>query len=113
MKPDFKRVLLCGSGRELRCIVAIIQDAETKEVLTQAFMDEEAWDKTQETGKVYFRSTSRDSLWRKGAISGNEMTVVYQLLDCDRDAVVIGVKVLGDGVACHTGEKSCFCNNVS
>ena len=116
MKPNFKRMLVCNSPEgerdELSCIVAIIQDFVTKKVLMQGFMNQEAWDKTQETGVVHFWSTSRRVLWRKGATSGNEMEVVYQLLDCDCDAVVIGVKVRGNGVACHTGKTSCFHNGV-
>jgi phosphoribosyl-AMP cyclohydrolase len=96
----------------MRFIVAIIQDAETKEVLMQGFMNPIAWHKTQETKRVHFWSTSRNKIWRKGSTSGNEMEVVYQLLDCDCDAVLIGVKVLGDGVACHTGKKSCFHNDI-
>lgn len=118
MKPEFRKTLVfaskkSGERRELQCIVAIIQDAKTKEILMQGFMDQMAWDKTQETRIVHFWSTSRDELWRKGATSGNEMEVVYQLLDCDCDAVLIGVKVKGNGVACHSGKRSCFYNDVS
>ncbi len=113
MRPDFKRLLLYVSKKTseikmLKCIVAVIEDAETKESLIPAFMNEEAWLKTQETKIVHFWSTSRDELWRKGATSGNELEVIYQRLNCDRTAVLIGVKVRGDGVACHTGKRSCF-----
>lgn len=104
--------MYAGPGN-FRFIVAIIQDTETNEVLMQGFMNSLAWDKTQETGFVYFWSTSRNALWQKGAESGNKMKVVSQVLDCDCDAVVIGVKVIGDGVACHTGQKSCFYNEAS
>lgn len=116
MQPDFKKTLVYdspkGERKELKCIVAIIQDAQTKDVLMQGFMDQEAWDKTQETKVAHFWSTSRDVLWRKGATSGNELEVVWQLLDCDCDAVLIGVNVRGDGVVCHTKERSCFFNDV-
>ena len=118
MKPEFRKTLLyvsekSGEEKKLKCIIAIIIDAETREVLMHGFIDQVAWDKTQETKVVHFWSTSRDELWRKGATSGNEMKVIYQFLDCDCDAVVIGVKIQGNGVACHTGKRSCFYNKVS
>lgn len=118
MRPDFKRVLWCtvSDQREvvyLRFIIANIFDAQTKEHLMTGFMNSEAWKKTQETKVVYLWSTSRDELWRKGATSGNEMKVISQRLDCDCDAVDIYVDIQGDGVACHTGQKSCFHNEVS
>lgn len=117
MEPKFSRKLLFKPQSKERidvdCMIAIVQDAETKEVLMHGFMNREAWDKTQETRMVHFWSTSRDELWFKGNESGNKMEVVYQILDCDCDAVLIGVKVQGRGVACHTGARSCFFNNVS
>lgn len=113
MEPKFSRRLICRQT-DLDCIIAVIQDAETKEVLMQGFMNQVAWDKTQETKMVHFWSTSRDVLWFKGDTeSGNRLEVVYQLLDCDCDAVLIGVKVQGPGVVCHTGARSCFFNDVS
>jgi len=97
MTPDFSR----GP------IVAIAQDAESDEVLMVAFMDEEAWAKTMETGHAWFQSRSR-GLWEKGATSGNYLHVVERKLDCDQDAVLLRVRP--DGPACHTGERSCFFN---
>jgi phosphoribosyl-AMP cyclohydrolase len=116
MDPNFKRKLLykssAGEEKILECIIAIIQDAESKENLMHGFMNKEAWGKTQETKIVHFWSTSRDELWRKGETSGNEMEVIYQFLDCDLDSVVIGVRLKDGGVACHTGHKSCFFNGI-
>lgn len=116
MKPIFKRVVVYispkGERKELECIVAIIQDAKTKEVLMQGFMNELAWEKTQETKIAHFWSTSRDELWRKGATSGNEIEVVWQILDCDLDTVLIEANIKGDGVVCHSGQVSCFYNMV-
>ncbi len=118
MMPDFRKTLVyvskkSGERKELNCIIVIIVDEETEEVLMQGFMDQIAWDKTQKTNIVHFWSTNRDELWRKGATSGNEMEVVSQYLDCDCDSVLIGVRVKGNGVACHTGKRSCFWHNVS
>lgn len=115
MEPNFKRTLVyehSGEKRELQCIIAIIQDAETKEILMHGFIDRIAWQEMQETKMVYLWSTSEDKLWRKGATTNSEMQVVYRLLDCDCDAVIIGVKIQGNGTACHTGKKSCFYNEV-
>ena len=116
MKPIFRRIVVYnspkGERKELQCIVAIIQDAETKEVLMQGFMNELAWDKTQETKIAHFWSTSRDELWRKGETSGNEIEVLWQILDCDFDTVLIGANIKGDGVVCHSGQVSCFYNKV-
>ena len=96
MTPDFSKGL----------VPAIAQDSETGEVLTLAYMDEEAWSKTRETGRAWFHSRSRDVLWEKGSTSGNYLDVVEVRLDCDADAVLL--KVRPHGPACHTGERSCF-----
>jgi len=89
-------------------IVAIVQDWRTKEVLMQAFMDWQAWKKTLETKEAWFWSTSRQRLWHKGGTSGNVILVREIRLDCDFDAVLLSVEVWGDGLACHTGARSCF-----
>jgi len=85
---------------------AIVQDAENGEILMLAYMNREALEKTLETGKSHFWSRSRNVLWRKGETSGNEQTVKEIRLDCDGDALLILVEQ--KGVACHTGERSCF-----
>ena len=88
-------------------ITAIAQDAETKEVLMLAHMNQEAFDKTRETGEAHYWSRSRQELWHKGATSGSTQEVQEIYLDCDQDAVVLLIKQNGSG-ACHTGRRSCF-----
>lgn len=97
MSPDFSKGL----------VPAVVQNAETGKVLMLAYMDEEAWRKTRETGQAWFHSRTR-GLWEKGATSGNTMEVVDIVLDCDLDSVLLKVKP--SGPACHTGAESCFFN---
>jgi len=85
---------------------AVVQHAETGEVLTAAFMDREALGKTRDTGLAHFHSRSRGRLWMKGETSGHVLRVREILVDCDQDALVL--KVLPEGPACHTGARSCF-----
>ena len=87
-------------------IPAIIQDAHTREVLTVAYMNQEALQLTIERGETYLWSRSRNELWHKGETSGNSQTVVNVRLDCDEDAVLVEVEPKGP--ACHTGAYSCF-----
>ncbi|MFJ8066064.1 bifunctional phosphoribosyl-AMP cyclohydrolase/phosphoribosyl-ATP diphosphatase HisIE [Psychrobacillus sp. NPDC096426] len=89
-------------------IPVIIQHAITREVLTLAYMNEEAYNKTVETKETWLFSRSRQELWHKGETSGNTQTVVSIRTDCDSDALV--VEVLPSGPACHTGEATCFHN---
>jgi phosphoribosyl-AMP cyclohydrolase / phosphoribosyl-ATP pyrophosphohydrolase len=91
-------------------ITAVVQHAQTKEVLTVAYMNEESYNKTLETGETWFYSRSRQELWHKGATSGNTQKVVAMRADCDEDALV--VEVLPEGPACHTGAESCFHNTI-
>ncbi len=88
-------------------IPAIVQDAETGEVLMMAYMNAEAWEATQKTLKATFWSRSRQELWVKGLTSGNIQQVQEIYIDCDDDTVLLKVKQIG-GAACHTGYKSCF-----
>ena len=97
MKPDFSKGL----------VPAVVQNAESGKVLMLAYMDEEAWSKTTQSGRAWFRSRER-GLWEKGATSGNTMEVVDVRLDCDLDAVLLRVNPAGP--ACHTGADSCFFN---
>ncbi|HEX2681649.1 MAG TPA: phosphoribosyl-AMP cyclohydrolase [Candidatus Dormibacteraeota bacterium] len=97
MSPDFSKGL----------VPAVVQDSETGKVLMLAYMDEEAWRKTRETGQAWFHSRTR-GLWEKGANSGNTMQVVEVKLDCDLDSVLL--RVIPAGPACHTGAESCFFN---
>jgi phosphoribosyl-AMP cyclohydrolase len=86
-------------------IVAVVQDISSNEVLMVAYMDAEAWCRTLETGRAWFRSRTR-GLWEKGATSGNYLEVAELRLDCDRDAVLLRVRPRGP--ACHTGARTCF-----
>ena len=87
-------------------VPVIVQDAQSKTVLTLAYMNEEALKRTVETGETWFWSRSRQELWHKGATSGHTQQVVSLAYDCDRDALL--VQVNPDGPACHTGAFSCF-----
>ena len=89
-------------------IPAVIQDADSAEVLMVGFMNEQALADTQRTGYATFFSRTRNRLWMKGETSGNKLQVVNILVDCDDDTVLVKVKRLGDGNVCHTGERSCF-----
>jgi phosphoribosyl-AMP cyclohydrolase len=86
---------------------AIVQDYQTKEVLMLAYINKEAWEKTQETGKAHYWSRSRNQLWLKGETSGHVQIIQAILVDCDDDTVIYQVEQLG-GAACHTGHRSCF-----
>lgn len=94
-EPDFSKGL----------VPTVVQDAETNEVLMLAYMDEESWRKTVESGRAWFHSRTR-GLWEKGATSGNYLDVVERVLDCDQDAILL--RVHAHGPACHTGARSCF-----
>ena len=89
-------------------IPAVIQDAESSEVLMVGFMNAEAWAATANTGYVTFYSRTRKKLWMKGETSGNRLRVLSAATDCDRDTLLFRVFVEGDGLVCHTGTKSCF-----
>jgi phosphoribosyl-ATP pyrophosphohydrolase/phosphoribosyl-AMP cyclohydrolase len=92
-------------------IPAIIQDADSGEVLMMAYMNEEAVNKTVESGYAWFWSRSRQKLWRKGETSGHKQQVREISLDCDGDTLL--VKVDQTGGACHTGYYSCFYRNLN
>ena len=87
-------------------VPAIIQDDKTQKVLMLGFMNEEAYDKTQKTGKVTFWSRTKNALWTKGETSGNYLNVVSIKADCDNDTLLI--KVNPDGPVCHTGTDTCW-----
>ena len=86
----------------------IVQDARTGEVLTLAYMNEEALRRTRETGEMWFWSRSRNELWHKGETSGNVQRLKELRMDCDEDAILALVEPAGP--ACHTGERTCFHN---
>ena len=89
-------------------IPAVIQDADSAEVLMVGFMNEAALALTRQTGFATFFSRTRNTLWTKGETSGNKLQVLDILVDCDDDTVLVKVKRLGDGNVCHTGERTCF-----
>ncbi|NUM78035.1 bifunctional phosphoribosyl-AMP cyclohydrolase/phosphoribosyl-ATP diphosphatase HisIE [candidate division KSB1 bacterium] len=85
---------------------AIVQHAETGEVLTLAYMNRESLQKCLDAGETWFFSRSRQQLWHKGETSGNVQRIVSIKFDCDADALL--VQVIPTGPACHTGERTCF-----
>ncbi len=87
-------------------VPAIVQDAETQKVLMLGFMNAEAFEETQKSGKATFYSRSRQMLWTKGETSGNFLRVRELLLDCDADTLLI--KANPAGAICHTGADTCF-----
>ncbi len=101
MKPDFKKQNL---------IPAIIQDYKTKEVLMLAYVNEESYNYMLEKKETYFYSRSRQKIWHKGESSGNFQKIKKMYLDCDKDTLLVFVEQTG--VACHTGQYSCFFNEV-
>jgi phosphoribosyl-ATP pyrophosphohydrolase len=98
MKIDFEK---CGG-----LVPAIIQDAQTRQVLMLGYMNEEAYNKTLETKKVTFWSRSRNCLWTKGETSGNFLHLIDIKVDCDNDTLL--VKAHPDGPTCHTGTDTCW-----
>ncbi len=89
-------------------IPAVVQDGQSLEVLMVAYMNQEALEKSLETGETHFYSRSRGRLWKKGETSGHIQKITAVYLDCDRDTLLVHVKQ--EGVACHTGARSCFFN---
>jgi phosphoribosyl-AMP cyclohydrolase len=87
-------------------ITAVVQDIDSKQVLMVAMMNDQAVGLVQKTKQAYFWSRSREELWLKGGTSGNILDVHEIKVDCDRDAVLLLVKPRGP--ACHTGNISCF-----
>jgi phosphoribosyl-AMP cyclohydrolase len=93
-------------------VPAIVQDVANNDILMLGFMNQEAWEKTQEIGYVTFYSRTRNELWTKGETSGNRLKVVSVATDCDRDSLLIHVEVEGEGMVCHEGTRSCFTKTI-
>ncbi|MBE5782995.1 MAG: bifunctional phosphoribosyl-AMP cyclohydrolase/phosphoribosyl-ATP diphosphatase HisIE [Clostridiales bacterium] len=91
-------------------IPAVVQDYYSKKVLTVAYMNRESLEISMKEGRTCFYSRSRQELWRKGETSGNTQEIVSIRADCDMDALV--VEVIKKGPACHTGEESCFFQDI-
>ncbi len=90
---------------------AIVQDAQTGDVLMLAYMNREALERTISTGQAWFYSRSRSELWHKGATSGNYLNVKRVFIDCDEDTVLLQVDPAGP--ACHTGNRTCFFREIT
>ena len=88
-------------------VPAIVQDAQSGEVLMLAYMNRQAWDATLATGEATYWSRSRRELWVKGKTSGHLQKVAEIRIDCDNDTILLKVHQIG-GAACHTGHRSCF-----
>lgn len=91
-------------------VPAIVQDAETKEVLMMAYMNQESIRFTLEKGETWFWSRSRKELWHKGATSGNTQKIIEIKVDCDADTLLVLVNPAGP--ACHTGNQTCFYRSI-
>lgn len=96
--------------KEKGLVPAIIQDYKTNDVFMLGYMNEEALQKTLQSGWVYFWSRSRQELWMKGGKSGNKLKLREIVTDCDRDALLLKVELIGTNV-CHKGFRSCFYKN--
>ncbi|KPH52332.1 bifunctional phosphoribosyl-AMP cyclohydrolase/phosphoribosyl-ATP diphosphatase HisIE [Helicobacter pullorum] len=92
-------------------IPAIAQDYQTNEVLMLAFMDKEALKVSLQTGYAHYFSRTKNRLWKKGEQSGHTQEIIEFLLDCDKDTLLLKVKQ--KGVACHTGNQTCFFNKLT
>ena len=94
-------------------IPAIVQDENDGAVLMMAYMDKESLRRTLKEGRAWFFSRSRQSYWLKGESSGNIVRVSRVSYDCDGDTLLLQASIQGDGVACHTGARSCFYRSLS
>ena len=92
---------------EHELVAVVTQDFSSGRILTVAWMNREALQKTAETNQAVYWSRSRKKLWRKGEESGNTQKVREIRIDCDADAILLKVEQVG-GIACHTGRESCF-----
>jgi phosphoribosyl-AMP cyclohydrolase len=104
LKPDFDK----GNG----LVPVIAQDHASGEVLMLAYMNEQAWEKTLQTGQAHYYSRSRNTLWHKGGTSGHVQVVKSIRLDCDADTVLFIVEQVGQA-ACHKGYRSCFFREIT
>ena len=106
MPQKIKKILSHFDWDNSPLIPAIAQDSQTKEILMLAFVNKEALKLTLQSGQMHYFSRSKNRLWKKGEQSGHIQIVQKILIDCDNDALIFLIKQ--KGVACHTGQKSCF-----
>jgi len=106
LSPEISALIKTG----VELIPAVAQDSNTGEVLMLAYMNHESLAITLETGRATYWSRSRNELWEKGATSGHTQKVLSISVDCDGDALLL--KVEQTGAACHTGDRSCFHNQL-
>ncbi len=92
-------------------IPAIAQDEASGQVLMMAYINQESWEKSLQSGEVHYWSRSRQELWHKGGTSGHVQKIKAVYIDCDNDTVLFKVEQVG-GAACHTGMRSCFFRRV-
>jgi phosphoribosyl-AMP cyclohydrolase len=100
---DFKK----GDG----ILPAIVQDYESGRVFMLAYINQDAWALTLQTGEAHYWSRSRQEIWHKGATSGNIQIVKEIFIDCDNDTILLKIEQVG-GAACHQGYESCFYKKV-
>ena len=91
-------------------VPAIAQDANTNEVLMMAYMNKQSLELTLSTGFAHYFSRSKQKLWKKGETSGHTQEITDIMVDCDNDTILL--KINQQGVACHTGRKSCFFKSI-
>lgn len=106
-KMNFNEFKLNSDGH----IPVVVQDYENNQVLMVAYMNEEAYNKTIETGRMTYYSRSRDELWIKGLTSGHFQYVKELYIDCDNDTLLAKVEQIG--AACHTGNRTCFFTEIT
>ncbi|MEK6746568.1 MAG: phosphoribosyl-AMP cyclohydrolase [Pseudomonadota bacterium] len=106
MKHDIEKILGQVKFDENGLVPVIAQDYLSGEVLMMAWMNADSLEKTLDSGQVHYWSRSRKALWRKGETSGHTQTLKECLIDCDGDTILLKIEQVG--VACHTGERSCF-----
>ena len=107
---NFGEIFMNIDWKKNPLIPTIAQDAQTNEVLMLAYMNEEAYNLTLSTGYAHYFSRSKQRIWKKGESSGHTQEIKDILLDCDADTIVLKIKQ--NGVACHTGRRSCFFTSV-
>ena len=105
-----KKIEHIDFNKENGIVPVIVQDSDSKDVLTLAYTNKESLELTKKTGNSWFWSRSRNKLWMKGEESGNTQKVKKILVDCDSDAIIYLVEP--SGPACHTGKQTCFHNDM-